>query len=86
MIKNYNTTLSMEYDFNLIDTNNDNLINKDSFRKILEKKLMTIEDKVYYKFVSLAEQGISSFQNIENKTNNKINYAVFLNNLINYCI
>ena len=86
LIKNYNTTLSMEYDFNVIDTNNDDLINKDSFRKILEKKLMTIEDKVYYKFVSLAEQGISSFQNIENKTSNKINYAVFLNNLINYCI
>lgn len=86
LIKNYNTTLSMEYDFNVIDTNNDDLINKDSFRKILEKKLMAIEDNVYYKFVSLAEQGISSFLNIENRTKNKINYVVFLNNLINYCI
>ena len=74
----------MEYEFQLIDTNNDQLINKDSFKKIIEKRLTTIEDKVYYKFVSLAEQGIQSFQNLENKTNHKINYANFLNNLMNY--
>ena len=84
LIKNYNNTLSMEYDFNLIDTNNDQLINKDSFKKIIEKRLTTLEDKVYYKFVSLAEQGIPSFQNLENKTNHKINYVNFLNNLMNY--
>ena len=84
LIKNYNNTLSMEYEFKLIDTNNDELINKDSFKKIIEKRLTTIEDKVYYKFVSLAEQGIQSFQNLENKTNHKINYANFLNNLMNY--
>lgn len=74
----------MEYEFQLIDTNNGQLINKDSFKKIIEKRLTTIEDKVYYKFVSLAEQGIPSFQNLENKTNHKINYANFLNNLMNY--
>ena len=84
LIKNYNNTLSMEYDFKLIDTNNDQLINKDSFKKIIEKRLTTLEDKVYYKFVSLAEQGIPSFQNLENKTNHKINYVNFLNNLMNY--
>ena len=84
LIKNYNNTLSMEYEFKLIDTNNDELINKDSFKKIIEKRLTTLEDKVYYKFVSLAEQGIPSFQNLENKTNHKINYANFLNNLMNY--
>ena len=84
LIKNYNNTLSMEYEFQLIDTNNDQLINKDSFKKIIEKRLTTLEDKVYYKFVSLAEQGIPSFQNLENKTNHKINYANFLNNLMNY--
>ena len=84
LIKNYNNTLNMEYDFKLIDTNNDQLINKDSFKKIIEKRLTTLEDKVYYKFVSLAEQGIPSFQNLENKTNHKINYVNFLNNLMNY--
>ena len=74
---------SIEQDFNIADSEKTGKVSYFKFNSILKKRLFTLRDKNFEKFIKFANKGT---ENDEEQLNNEnvIDYKNFLNNLINY--
>ena len=75
---------SIEQDFNIADNEKTGKVSFFKFNSILKKRLFTLKDKNFQKFIDLAYKGLDK-DFIESLKNEKmIDYKNFLNNLVNY--
>ena len=75
---------SVEQDFNIADSEKTGKVSFFKFNSILKKRLFSLKDKNFEKFVDLANEGLD-FHIIESLKNIKmIDYKNFLENLANY--
>ena len=75
---------SIEQDFNIADSEKTGKVSFFKFNSILKKRLFTLKDKNFKKFIDLAYEALDK-DFIESLKNEKmIDYKNFLNNLVNY--
>ena len=98
LINNYYNEECMENDFLTADSNDEGYVNGNTFKIILQKRLFSVDDKIYNLFIKLIEDDDENINNKHNKDegssdnndtkidNKRINYKIFLNNLANYKI
>ena len=81
LIDNYYNNECMEKDFLIADNNKEGYVNGNTFKIILQKRLFSVDDKMYNLFLKLSNDEDDE-ENLDIKK--RINYQVFLNKLGSY--
>ena len=84
IVENFFKFDCIEQDFNVADSEKNGKVTNFKFNSILKKRLFTLKDKNFEKFIDLAHEGLDKNVIEELKNEKLIDYRNFLNNLINY--
>ena len=86
LIKNYQNTNSIEYEFSKYDVKKNGILQNDKLDFVLKTKLMFFDKSISNKFSSLAEKGLKPSERADFIMNNQFNYLNFIKNLTEYNI
>ena len=86
LIKNYQNTNSIEYEFSKYDVKKNGILQYDKLDFVLKIKLLFFDKSISKKFSSLAEKGLKPNEKADFIMNHQFNYLHFIKNLIEYNI
>ena len=86
LIKNYQNTNSIEYEFSKYDVKKNGILQNDKLDFVLKTKLLFFDKSISNKFISLAEKGLKPSEKADFIMNNQFNYLHFIKNIIEYNI
>ena len=84
LIDNYYNNECMENDFLTADKKKEGYVNVNTFKIILQKRLFSVDDKIYNLFIKLSNDEEDDDDESLDIKNKKINYKIFLNRLGSY--